>query len=365
MKAKFKIFQLFIAISGLSVGMISCVTDYRTISTVRSDGSIFREIYAKGDSAFLAGDKTKNPYFFQLDSGWQITVLNEKNTGELLDKYNVKINKLFHTTKEISSELRFDEDYRPLAAPAESFQKHFRWFYTYYSYKTVYQKFSDKISIPVDEYLNVAEQKLWFQGDFSGYSGMNGIELKEEMDKIEQRFWKWYARNIYEIRFEVIMDYEKNLSGRYVSKIQEVKDTVFENLFKNFDFAENDSFETANLYITLDKHFNINYFSGLYRDNRLQIDGLMKEKEKYLENLIDKLFNVEIEYQLIMPGKLIYANAPVQYQDTLIWKVNAFRFVSNDYVLTAESRTTHVWAFVVTFLLLALSVCCLVLKSKT
>jgi hypothetical protein len=67
-----------------------------------------------------------------------------------------------------------------------------------------------------------------------------------------------------------------------------------------------------------------------------------------------------------MPGKLIYTNAPVAREDTLLWKVNALRFTADDYELIAESRSTHVWAFGLTFLLVLFSVYCLVkVKQST
>ena len=39
----------------LLLGMTSCGTYYRMVSQVNSDGSMHREVYAYGDSAFLAG----------------------------------------------------------------------------------------------------------------------------------------------------------------------------------------------------------------------------------------------------------------------------------------------------------------------
>ncbi len=41
----------------LLLSMTSCSTYYRTTSRVERDGSMYREIYAQGDSAFIAGDK--------------------------------------------------------------------------------------------------------------------------------------------------------------------------------------------------------------------------------------------------------------------------------------------------------------------
>ncbi len=42
----------------------------------KEDGSMYREIYAQGDSAFIAGDKTHNPFLFQPNANWQLVNLD-------------------------------------------------------------------------------------------------------------------------------------------------------------------------------------------------------------------------------------------------------------------------------------------------
>jgi hypothetical protein len=351
----------------LLIGIFSCSTNYRIVTTIRPDGSCLREIYAKGDSAFLAGDWLENPYLFHLDSTWQITPIDTQEVRERFNgEYNVKISKSFRSLGEISAGLQSEEDLRPLVAPKETLQKHFRWFYTYYSFKTVYPAISDQIPVSIDDYLNKAEQKLWFQGDYSAYAGLNGMELKDEMDDIEKHFWEWYARNIFECDFEAIGDFEKfSGSDLYISQMKTVKEALFQALFKKNSLDQEKSIETLNIYEELDKQLETGYFSDRYKNNRQQIDSLVVEKEKYLENLTDKLFCKDVEYELIMPGKLIHTNAPIARQDTLLWKVNALRFTPDDYKLIAESRTTHVWAFVLTFLLVLLSVFCLIKVKRS
>ena len=68
----------------LLLSMTSCSTYYRTTSRVERDGSMYREIYAQGDSAFIAGDKTHNPFLFQPDANWQL--VNLDSTIKLLGR---------------------------------------------------------------------------------------------------------------------------------------------------------------------------------------------------------------------------------------------------------------------------------------
>jgi hypothetical protein len=80
--------------------------------------------------------------------------------------------------------------------------------------------------------------------------------------------------------------------------------------------------------------------------------------------MLETLFDKNIEYKLIIPGKTIYANTQLRKQDTLVWKVNAVRFISDDQIIIAESRTVNIWAFAVTFLLILLAGYCFVRISQ-
>ncbi|GAA6254697.1 hypothetical protein F070042J6_05490 [Bacteroides sp. f07] len=85
--------HLFIA-ALLLLGTVSCGTNYRMTSQIGSDGSIYREVYARGDSAFIAGDKNHNPYMFQIDAGWQIVKLDSAIKFDFWgekEKLNVKV----------------------------------------------------------------------------------------------------------------------------------------------------------------------------------------------------------------------------------------------------------------------------------
>ena len=83
----------FIMAMLLLLSVTSCSTYYRMSSRIEKDGSIYREIYAQGDSAFLAGDKTHNPFLFQPDANWQLVNLDSTikfNFWGEEEKLNVK-----------------------------------------------------------------------------------------------------------------------------------------------------------------------------------------------------------------------------------------------------------------------------------
>lgn len=348
-------------------GMVSCVSNYKVVTSINADGSCLREVYAKCDSAFLAGNMKHNPYMFYLDSGWKITTTDsDEHYQKRGVEYNGKISRTFRAINEISAGLRCkEEEFRPLAAPTETFQKRFRWFYTYYTFKAVYPGIADQMPVAIDKYMSRDEQMLWLRGDLSACRGMNGMELNDKLDEIAKRFYAWRSRNFYEACFEAICDFENRLGNSpYASQLPAAKDTLFLMVVIEGKFYEKDMENQPQMveviYRMLDKYFETGYFSDLYRQNEAQIDTLCENRGKRLERLEEKLFANNVEYVLTLPGTLVDANTPLINQDTLRWKVTAVRFLTDDYELTATSREANRWAFAVAFFLVALSAYCLV-----
>ncbi|MDR3367193.1 MAG: hypothetical protein LBO71_09560 [Prevotellaceae bacterium] len=351
-----------VLIGGLLIcGMASCVSKYKVATSISADGSCLREVYANCDSAFIAGNLKHNPYMFRLDSTWQVTPLESAEQDKKRSKsYYAKVGKTFRAIDEISAGLQLvAEEARPLAAPTETFQKRFRWFYTYYTFKAVFPGIADKIPTPIDSDMTKDEQMLWLRGDFSAYRGMNGMELNDELDEMEKHFLTWHARNIYEANFEAVCDFENRLGGSpYASQLAAAEDSLFMMLAEKEKLIESKKADA--IYHALDRYFKTSYFSDLYKKNERQIDSLCAGKRKYIQSLVDDLFAKDVEYVLTMPGKLVDANAPWMAQDTLRWKVTAVRLLPGDYELTATSRTANSWAFAVALLLIALSAYCTV-----
>ena len=76
------------------------------------------------------------------------------------------------------------------------------------------------------------------------------------------------------------------------------------------------------------------------------------------------VFEMEINYKLSVPGKVIETNAPFMSGDTLSWKLDANRIFLKDYVISAESRKPNFWAFGLTGVVVILSLLGFLLKRK-
>lgn len=310
----------------MALSVASCSTTYRISTVIERNGSATREFTQKGKVDVES-------FLFDFGEGWQARV-NDSMTI---------MKKEAATVKELSEGFRFEEYDRPLAAPAESLKKRFRWFYTYYDFEAVYSEIEDKGNVPMGAYLDEEQMALWFRGDMSAYRGLNGVELKEKLDEADEAFWKWFGRSLYEIYFDVVSKFAAQ--GPYASRLAAEKDKVFETEADDIDPFD---FSIDKLCGMFDRRLATDYFSVLYGENKDAIDLESEQRTKAVE-----LFDTEIIYSLTMPGRVISTNAPVSNGGVSEWKVDGWRILASDYTLTARSRTPNYWTWIVTLLAVA------------
>ena len=330
----------FIILSTISILLVSCFSaNYKVVTHINRNGSGWREI----QTTVSKSDSITDLFPYNLSNGWKILQMDSA------DKKNVKISKNFNSIENLSTDLRSDKIF-PVAK--ESLQKHFRWFYTYYDFKAIYSEIKEKGDVSLDKYLNKTEQKFYLQGDMSAYKGMNGIELQNVLDDIERRFMKWYQRSIYEENFDVILYFS---DVDFQSKLTAVKDT----LYSIYDLEKQENIDFKDVCAALDKYFSTDIFTKLLNQKEKEMHNMLDERQKTVEALL----NYNIQYQIALPGKILSSNTDLTKDGVLKWNVNLYRFLADDYTLTAKSRTTNYWAFAVTLLLILFSLYALIRKK--
>jgi hypothetical protein len=193
----------------------------------------------------------------------------------------------------------------------------------------------DKVSI--DRYLSDAETRMWLQGDPDYFKGLNGIEIKERLDDVEKKFNQWMDINIYEIYYQEIVDHIHLIDDPDITreKLLEVKDSIYKLHKKDEDFMS--EFNPK----ILDSTFHTNVFSGLFKKHE-EIERKIEQELSFIDH-----FDQHINYQLIMPGKVIHTNARAIHGDTLFWKINAYRFALYDYKIKVTSRKNNVMTMII------------------
>jgi len=339
------------------VGACASSRYYKMTTRIHKNGSCERIAHGKAFPTFFTGDTSQNPFWFTLTPAWKIeqldsALLDSMLNAEVIGLMEIKAKQRFKNISDYSATLQCDEVISPLLKPVESLKKQFRWFYTDYFFTARYINISDKLPVLPEQYMTEEERKLWFQGDMSNYKGLTGWNLKNELDVIEKKFNLFIARNLYEKIWETISYIEQKTSDTtYLSQMNLVKDTLFLLYAEEIEENKNADIKPEYMCSLLDNYLKTNYFIELYEANEAEIEQMYKQKMDFLD-----LFFNNFQYDLIMPGKVTYANTSFDASDTLRWEVEATLFLADDYALEAQSRSVNIWAFVLTFLLGILAV---------
>ncbi len=332
--------------------LTSCGNYYRITSRIHSDGSMYREVFALGDSTFMAGNMNHSPFFFSIDSGWKLTRLDSTVSFNFWGEQrnlNVKVSRtLAQVGVPCFETVQGKEFMKPLVMPHESLKKQFRWFYTYHTYKAVYEELPYKGPVPLDRYMTKEEQQIWFKGDKQACAGLNGMELNSRLDDIQSSFWQWYNKTQFELCYETINEFVslQKEKEQFVNTLDTCKETVYNKFFAKMD-SEMEEISLEAVCRHFDEQVKTAFFMALYQDNKAKMEATLEEKSKTIQ-----LFDYTIWFEVFMPGKVLAVNEAgiVQKSDAIVWKVDAFRLLSGEYVLRAESRTVNYWAFAISIL---------------
>lgn len=346
---------------------VSCSNQDEMLTVIKPDGSCYREFVKIADSVFMNGDTAKsNPFPVDLDPGWEISwkyltpeihtnwpVKNQKwNTGDTSQKITVIARHNYTDAEEMGKNFRFkkSDDWYNFKAVA-SLEKKFRWFYTYYNFKEVYPKIKTFDDVPFSKYMTADEASFWFSGKPDLLKGMNGIEIREYIGDLENKYNAWFANNLWNVEYMTLLANYDILDPKPVSKkrLEQARDSVFH---KNMTFNTNGEMEQR-MDQCLDNYFKTTAFSSLWN----QKESPMKKFEDNLDSLdFIKYFTKSVDYKLLLPGKITDPGNAVIRGDTLHWRLTAYRMVYSDCEISAQSRKANLWAFILSGIIVLLAV---------
>ncbi|MDH6304854.1 hypothetical protein M2459_001592 [Parabacteroides sp. PF5-5] len=342
----------YLILSLLMLLLISSCNAYQQVHTrIHKDGSIERELFAFGDSTFMAGNTNSNPFLFIPDKNWQITRYDSAFVRQLFGKdvkFNAKATVQSASLETFTNHAHAKDNLQPLMLPTETLQKRFCWFYTYYTYKAVYATVRPQLPVSIDKYLTEDEQRILLQGNLSAFEGMNGIEQSDELNELVGKFETWFMHCQFEITINAFAELLLETGEtQYAKQLSDVRATLFEQLKDKIDDKDIDSEMVASL---LDAHFRSTFYASFEASHTKAINDSIDEQSRLLN-----LFEYALSFSIDIPGRLLTANTPLRYENSPVWKIDAYRFLVQDYELYAESRTANVWTFVVTGLLLLIA----------
>lgn len=334
--------------------IVSCSHNQEMLTVINPDGSCYREFYSHVDSAFRNGNTSEehNPFPVTIDSSWDITypvgesqALIRRNYQSIVELANTFKLKPSHNWSDLQVQYNFD--------------KKFRWFYTYYNYSETYPQIKTTFS-PLIEFMEEEEMDFWLTGQPNLTNGMNGIEMKEYIEELNDKYNQWLAYNYWLAMYNVLINHYEEFD---LSISKENFISLRDSLFNKINF-EDVTLLDDNTYIgqKLDELLSGNKFTLFFsaKDSPMKNFGnefWNQDFMKYPEDMFT--------FKLLMPGEVLKAEKAVNQNDTLIWRITAYRMIYDNYTLQARSRKANSWAFIITGILIILAGVSLVkLKTK-
>ena len=353
------------------------------LTVIQPDGSCYREFCSKADSTFMRGDTADqaNPFPVKLDATWKVSwtvngtdlstqfPLSKQAYDSVLariplDSMGKKDQRPFMVT--------IRKNYRSVEAMAKTFRlkpshswsrmkvdytltKKFGWFYTYYTYQETYPKTRLDVDYPIVNYMSKDEARFWFTGQPDLLKGMNGIEIRQFVGELEDKYNRWLTQNSWNAEYNVLLKHYEEIGNCPVSKekLVSLKETIYEKEARNLDDIKMEK--------VLDAYFKTNAFSTFWKAK----NSPMKRYEDELGNQDFANYSTQsFNYKLMMPGKVLSCENAVIKGDTLVWKLTSDRLVYDAYSLKAQSRRANAWAFILTGLVIVLAIGSLIYKPK-
>jgi hypothetical protein len=293
-----------------------CNNSYTVKTKINPDGSFEKTIICDGDS--LGIDKLPLPFVFK--DGWKI---DRQKKADRTANFITTATKKYPSADDLQAELIKGSDSSKLKIISHV-EKHFRWFFTYYTYQETIPAFGlFKQAVRLDREFTPAEIE----------------RLKDGKDSLlNKRFEKYWDRNIVEELIDRLITASQKLNDPALapSRWQEKRKFIAESILDN----DKEMSKTGALVSLIGKSFHTPSAQKLSAAIDTSMNKIMEKV--VFENGLDAAYKNEV----VMPGMLISSNSGKVEGSALMWDCRPHRAI--DVVMTAESRMINLWAIIAT-----------------
>jgi hypothetical protein len=343
--------KLKLIVSLLLVMAASC-NEPETVVTniIHPDGSVTRRIEMKSiENKFKTSD-IQVPF----DSTW--TVRDSLENTESGDTIWVKrAEKLFAGIEDINREYLADSGINKDIPRNAEFRKRFKWFNTEYIFSENIGK-TMSFGHPVGEFLDQEELQWFYLPDNLQEEKKNGtdsLKFRALSDTVEKKVEKWFINSLVS---EWIGEFDKLTVERRGD------DMTLESLKQQEDkftgIVERD----------------IESFDSLWSDGSIlrefigEINAVKYRTEAdSAANLATERFMItfkDYSVRTVMPGKLTATNGFVDSTGAVLWPVKSDYFLTEPYVMRAESKISNKWTWIVSGFFLVFVITGIILRRK-
>jgi hypothetical protein len=343
MKKKLRL--IITLISGMIV-LVSCQNPMTIETEVHDDGSLDKTItFEKVDS--LHG--YNNIFAISSEKGWSIAI--KELADEKEEKFQMAFKKHFASADEVNAELNTQND--SLFNIKSSFEKEFRWFYTYIRYTETYAPLNRFKMISPDDYIN-AEDKQFIDrlpGEGNAISKADSLYLQLLHAKVDEVYSN---EAIFNEQYDILVNLVKRngIDPKWLDtvaiKINYIKDHI-PDMRGDPDFALK---MADSIKIPLDR-------KKAKADSR-ELSGSLRTRLNFMSFARDGRYTNIIN----MPWELVSTNADSVSGNKAFWRPLSTKFLFKEYVMVAESRKLNTWAVIVSVAFILLTVFVVWRRSK-
>jgi hypothetical protein len=298
------------------------------VNIIHPDGSVTRRIEMRNKKNNFKKEDLQVPF----DSTWAIkdTIL----IGEKNDTTWIKTaEKLFRSAEEINMAYKSDKTGNRNSERSASFSRKFRWFNTTYRFSERFGK-AFLYGDPLEKYFTKEETDLIYMPESMMDELKNGpdsIRYRVISDTIDQKGQKWVFGSA---AIEWIEEFTRLCNDR-------LPDSLSKDILKQKQFLGAEAL--------------VNYSDSVAVVSMIGLDNYMKFRTEADSSvsIVEKRFDKSLSFKnysmkFIMPGKLIGTNGYISKTGDIMWEIRGELFLTNDYEVWAESKTTNIWTWVIT-----------------
>ena len=361
--------RLFVALM-LALLAASCKNkDDRMLTVINEDGTCSREYTFKTTQQWLAVSPEED-YDSIIDKSWERTwsvqgadsvrypvPLTEAQLDSMQEidlnrplgnMLLVHAKKTYQSVEEMSAELyRWDHHHLKKAEgikASSSLEKRFKWFYTDYTFSETFTYEGEPVfPIPLGDFLSADTASFWFTGQPNLTQHLSGAEQKELLDKIETKINQWSNANwFYEACNIIIANYDSIQNApvgkeRFISlRDSLVKQPCVLNGFEDEGLSKGITTQMETIFHT-DAYTK---FFQSYKGGPAQYEQLL---------------SFGSPYDLVMPGRVTDAGTGEYDGEVIHYQLGGERMIPGPYTISATSRVTNLWAFIVTGIVVLLA----------
>jgi hypothetical protein len=287
-----------------------------------------------------------------IDNTWTIT--DSIEVGKKGDTTWVRrAEKVFKSVGDINLTYKSDSGVNKEFTRHAGFKKRFKWFNTEYRFSEIIDnRFS--FGYPVKDFLNKEELNYFYSPENLKHDKENGpdsLKFRALGDTVNLKTDKWTAKNVVS---GWIGEFSKLTVGKSDSGI-------------SYQALKSHEDKFVVLIEQNDKKLDSLWGNGILLKDLIGKQNALKyktEADSALSIVTNNLLANFSEYtvRIVMPGKLIGTNGFIDSSRILFWPVKSDFFMTEPYVMWAESKLTNKWAWIVSGLFLAFVISGVILR---